>query len=92
MSTVIAFMPMNLRLYDREERDLRTYVSPLFDCAQAPDDVRGVNAHIVADNGGGKSTLLLFFELLFCKPSRQHPRVGDKRVNGPPVQKGGRKL
>ena len=27
MSTVIAFMPMNLRLYDREERDLRTYVS-----------------------------------------------------------------
>ena len=80
MSTVIAFMPMNLRLYDREERDLRTYVSPLFDCAQAPDNVRGVNAHIVADNGGGKSTLLLFFELLFCKPSRQHPRVGEKRV------------
>ncbi len=80
MSTVIAFMPMNLRLYDREERDLRTYVSPLLDCAQDASDVRGANTHIVADNGGGKSTLLLFFELLFCKPSRQYPKVGDKRV------------
>lgn len=80
MSTVIAFMPMNLRLFDREEQELRTYVSPLFECAQSPDDARGANTHIVADNGGGKSTLLLFFELLFCKPGRQHPKVGDKRV------------
>ena len=80
MSTVIAFMPMNLRLYDREEHELRTYVSPLFNCATDPDDTRGANTHIVADNGGGKSTLLLFFELLFCKPGRQSPKVGEKKV------------
>ena len=80
MSTVIAFMPMNLRLYDREEHELRTYVSPLFNCATDLDDTRGANTHIVADNGGGKSTLLLFFELLFCKPGRQSPKKEKKKV------------
>ncbi|MBR3158050.1 MAG: hypothetical protein IKF14_02990 [Atopobiaceae bacterium] len=80
MSTVVAFAPMNLRLYDKDEQDLRTFVSPIFDCTAQSDDGRGLCAHIVADNGGGKSSLLLFFELLFCKPGGNSPSVGKKKV------------
>lgn len=80
MSTVVAFAPMNLRLYDKDERDLRTFVSPIFNSATNAEDDRGLCAHIVADNGGGKSSLLLFFELLFCKPGGNYPSVGKKKV------------
>ena len=80
MSTIVSFMPMNVRLYDRAERELRTYVSPEFSLVEDPYDERGMSCHIVADNGGGKSTLLLFFEMLFCKPDRSGPSVGHKKA------------
>lgn len=80
MSTIMSFSPMNLRLYDKEERELRTYVSPVFDCAEYASDPRGLCAHIVADNGGGKSTLLLFLEMLFCRPGSNGPSVGKKKA------------
>lgn len=80
MSTVVSFMPMNLRLFDSEVRELRTYYSPLFSCVERSGDRRGLSTHIAADNGGGKSTLLLFFELLFCKPGNRFPNVGGKSV------------